>query len=100
MGSSTRRSPDHHGALYKLVVNGEELPDPYARYLPAGVSGSRTGVRISLRFGETVWASRRPLDEQVIYELHVGTFTEGGTYESARARLPYLAELGNYHHPS
>src|SRR4051812_12816810 len=28
-----------HGALYKLVVDDRELPDPYARFLPDGVHG-------------------------------------------------------------
>ena len=36
----------------------------------------------------------RPWEEAVIYELHLGTFTEQGTFEAARQRLPYLAELG------
>jgi maltooligosyltrehalose trehalohydrolase len=36
----------------------------------------------------------RALAQQVIYELHVGTFTEEGTFDAARHRLPALAELG------
>ena len=36
----------------------------------------------------------RPLSEHVIYELHVGTFTEPGTYEAAAARLDHLVALG------
>jgi 1,4-alpha-glucan branching enzyme len=30
----------------------------------------------------------------VIYELHVGTFTESGTFSSAIERFDYLADLG------
>jgi maltooligosyltrehalose trehalohydrolase len=36
----------------------------------------------------------RPLSEQVIYELHVGTFTSEGTFDAARRRLPELVDLG------
>jgi maltooligosyltrehalose trehalohydrolase len=36
----------------------------------------------------------RSLSEQVIYELHVGTFTSEGTYSAALSRLPDLVELG------
>jgi maltooligosyltrehalose trehalohydrolase len=36
----------------------------------------------------------RALRDQVIYELHVGTFTEPGTFDAARLRLPALVELG------
>jgi maltooligosyltrehalose trehalohydrolase len=36
----------------------------------------------------------RPLRAQVIYELHIGTFTEQGTFDAARLRLPELVELG------
>ena len=38
-----------------------------------------------------------PLDEAVIYELHVGTFTPEGTYAAAQMKLPYLCELGVTH---
>ena len=37
---------------------------------------------------------RLALDELVVYELHVGTFTPEGTFEAAIPRLPELAELG------
>ena len=35
-----------------------------------------------------------PLKDFIIYELHTGTFTPEGTFESAIARLPYLRDLG------
>ena len=31
---------------------------------------------------------------RVIYELHVGTFTPGGTFDSAIEKLDYLVDLG------
>ena len=39
----------------------------------------------------------KPLAEAVLYELHVGTFTPDGTFESAIDRLDDLAELGITH---
>ncbi|WP_394839257.1 malto-oligosyltrehalose trehalohydrolase [Pendulispora rubella] len=82
-----------HGTLYRFRVNDRELPDPCARYLPHGVHGPAMVVESAYtwRHGPGV---ARPLAEQVIYELHVGTFTREGTYDAARARLRDLAELG------
>ena len=37
------------------------------------------------------WAGAQPRHRQVVYELHIGTFTTGGTWASARERLPHLA---------
>ena len=80
------------GALYKFVVDGNELPDPYARFLPLGVHGPARVVESKYSFRHAPVA--RPLSEQVIYELHVGTFTRQGTYRAAMAELPRLAKLG------
>ncbi len=82
-----------HGTRYKFVLANRELPDPYARFLPDGVHGPAMVVlpHHTWRHGDGVW---RPLREQVIYELHVGTFTEEGTYRAAQAHLAELADLG------
>jgi maltooligosyltrehalose trehalohydrolase len=81
-----------HGTRYKFALDGRELPDPYARFLPEGVHGPAMVIepRRQFRYGQVV----RPLSEQVIYELHVGTFTEAGTYRAAIERLPAIAKLG------
>lgn len=80
------------GARYWIVVDEKRLPDPYARFLPDGVHGPAQVVASSYRFEHTPPA--RPLSQHVIYELHLGTFTEEGTFEAARRRLPTLVELG------
>jgi maltooligosyltrehalose trehalohydrolase len=80
------------GARYWIVVDGKRLPDPWARSLPDGVHGPAQLVASSYAFERAPIA--RPLSRQVIYELHVGTFTEEGTFDAARKRLPALVELG------
>ncbi len=81
------------GSLYDFVLDGQASPDPYARFLPRGVHGPARveASRYAWRHGEGV---HRPLGEQVIYELHVGTFTPEGTYRAAIERLAGLRDLG------
>ena len=89
----TELSGAGHGTLYKFELDGVQLPDPYARFLPHGVHGPAMVVepRYSFRYEQG-----RPLalGKHILYELHVGTFTEGGTYRAAIERLPELARLG------
>jgi maltooligosyltrehalose trehalohydrolase len=80
------------GALYYFSLDGRRFPDPYARYLPQGVHGPAQVVRPSYAPKHPLPA--RPLRELVVYELHVGTFTEEGTFDAVRERLPALVELG------
>jgi maltooligosyltrehalose trehalohydrolase len=80
-----------HGTLYKFVVDGRELPDPYARSLPHGVHGPAMVIAPG---PASLPRASRPLHEQVIYELHVGTFSVEGTYAAAAERLRELADLG------
>lgn len=81
-----------HGARYKFVLDGQEFPDPYARFLPDGVHGPAQVVEARYAFQHA--RPTRGLPAQVIYELHVGAFTPEGTYRAAQDRLSYLASLG------
>ncbi len=81
-----------HGTLYEFVLDGRAYPDPYARSLPQGVHGPAMVVEPRYAFRHPSVA--RPACEQVLYELHVGTFTQEGTYRAALARLPELVRLG------
>jgi len=81
-----------HGARYAFVLDGVEVGDPYARFLPDGVGAPAMVWRSSYAWKHA--PVFRPLREHVLYELHVGTFTGEGTYAGAAARLPDLAELG------
>ena len=40
------------------------------------------------------WTGARPRHQQVVYEMHIGTFTAAGTWAAARKQLEQLADLG------
>src|SRR5205823_6205358 len=94
-GTFSGRFPGRHGDEYFLRVDDDALyPDPCSRAQPYGVRGA-SAVVDSSRFAWTDddWATPA-LDDLVIYELHIGTFTEDGTFDAAVERLPMLSELG------
>ncbi len=83
------------GTEYFYVLDGgRERPDPVSRWQPRGVNGpSRVVDPNSFRWSDQGW-SGIPLKDFIIYELHTGTFTPEGTFESIIPRLPYLRDLG------
>jgi maltooligosyltrehalose trehalohydrolase len=83
------------GADYGFRLDGgEPLPDPRSRWQPHGVHGlSRVVDHSAHRWRDTGWRGAR-LADLVLYELHTGTFTPGGTFDSAIERLDHLVELG------
>jgi maltooligosyltrehalose trehalohydrolase len=88
------RAPARDGDDYLFVVEGQALPDPCSRRQPGGVRGPSRVVDTS-RFGWSTagWEGLR-LDELVLYELHVGTFSDDGTFDGAIPHLKELADLG------
>jgi maltooligosyltrehalose trehalohydrolase len=83
------------GDEYLLVVDGEEsYPDPCSRAQPHGVRGPSAVVDTgAFAWTDDGWEGVL-LDELVVYELHVGTFTEEGTFDAAIPYLRGLHELG------
>ncbi len=83
------------GVDYGYSLDGGPVrPDPRSRWQPDGVHGlSRVYDDSAFPWSDEGWAGR-PLADTVLYELHVGTFTAGGTFDSAIERLPHLADLG------
>lgn len=80
------------GYLYFYRLNGQQdLPDPASRFQPQGVHGPSQVVDPSFPW-EDGQCCGSPLRDYVIYELHVGAFTQEGTFE---AIIPYLDELKN-----
>jgi maltooligosyltrehalose trehalohydrolase len=84
--------PAAAGDDYRFVLDGgEALPDPCSRFQPDGVHGPSRVVATG--FGVAA-GPRLDLDTLVIYELHVGTFTEEGTFDAVVPHLTELRELG------
>ncbi|HEX7627171.1 MAG TPA: alpha-amylase family glycosyl hydrolase [Gaiellaceae bacterium] len=81
------------GDDYLLVLDGERaLPDPCSRFQPEGIKGPSRIVdtsRFSIAPGPEL-----PLDELVLYELHVGTFAHAGTFGAVVPELHRLRALG------
>ena len=83
------------GTRYRFRLDGDRsFPDPASRFQPEGPHGPSEVVDAS-RFVWTDgdWRGIGPRG-QIIYELHIGTFTPQGTFASAAMRLPELASLG------
>ncbi|HWN21366.1 MAG TPA: alpha-amylase family glycosyl hydrolase [Gaiellaceae bacterium] len=86
-------APAAAGDDYRLVVDGRaEWPDPCSRWQPEGVRGP-SRVLGPAAF-EIAPGPELSLDELVVYELHVGTFSAAGTFEGAIPQLRELRELG------
>jgi maltooligosyltrehalose trehalohydrolase len=83
------------GALYKYRLDGgESFPDPASRFQPQGPHGPSLVVDpAAYRWRDEGWKGVS-LTGQVLYELHIGTFTEQGTWASAARELPALRDLG------
>jgi maltooligosyltrehalose trehalohydrolase len=84
------------GDRYRLRVEGDEhlYPDPASRYQPEGPHGPSEIIDPSaFKWTDDEWKGVS-LDEQVFYELHLGTFTRPGTWAAAASELAELARIG------
>jgi maltooligosyltrehalose trehalohydrolase len=82
------------GDDYTFLVDDKEWPDPCSRRQSGGVRGPARVVDSSkFHWSDTDWRGLS-LDELVIYELHVGTFSDAGTFAGVVPRLAGLRELG------
>jgi maltooligosyltrehalose trehalohydrolase len=83
------------GARYRYRLDdGPELADPCSRSQPEGVSGPSEVVDLKAFPWRDEAFVPVPASQLVIYELHVGTFSEQGTLDGAIAHLDDLVELG------
>ena len=81
------------GTLYRYQLDQDkERPDPASRSQPQGVHGPSEVVDPYFEWSDD-WRGR-PLEDYVIYELHVGTFTPEGTFDAVIPRLADLKYLG------
>jgi maltooligosyltrehalose trehalohydrolase len=82
------------GTRYAFRLDGgPPLPDPATRHQPDGPHGRSCVVDPDYAWTDAAWRGV-PAGRQVIYELHVGTFTRSGTWAAATTELDVLAELG------
>ena len=80
---------------YRFCIGDNlRVPDPASRFNPGDVHGHSEVVDpAAFDWQDEAWTGR-PWHEAVFYELHVGTFSEAGTFCGVEARLAHLAELG------
>ena len=83
------------GTLYRYRLDGkEERPDPASQAQPLGVHEASSVVDHSaFAWSDGDWKGMT-LEQMVMYELHVGTFTTEGTFDAIVPRLPELHALG------
>ncbi len=87
------------GMEYGFLVDDDAMlyPDPRSPWQPKGVHGpSVTYDQKAHVWGDKLW-SGISLASAVLYELHIGTFTQEGTFGAAIERLGYLQDLGITH---
>ncbi|HEY2531095.1 MAG TPA: malto-oligosyltrehalose trehalohydrolase, partial [Xanthobacteraceae bacterium] len=82
------------GTRYRYVVDGNPYPDPASRRQPDGVHGPSEVVDpYAYDWSDQNWPGRLWL-EVVVYELHLGTFSQSGDFAGAVRHLDYLRRLG------
>ena len=89
-------APAAAGSYYRFRLdNGDRyFPDPVSRYQPEGPHGPSCIVDPrSFAWTDSDWPGRK-LKGQIMYEMHIGTFTPEGTWRAAAEKLPLLKEDG------
>jgi len=84
-------------ARYRFRLDGSRdlHADPMSRFQPDGPFGPSQVIDPNdSAWTDAGWQGIPAPAKQVLYELHVGTFTRAGTYSAAAQHLPFLADLG------
>ncbi len=82
------------GTAYRYRLDSGSFPDPASRFQPEGPHGpSQVDDPGSFKWTDANWKGVDRIG-QVIYELHIGTFSPEGTFRGALKQLPELARLG------
>lgn len=83
------------GETYNFILDMEkELPDPASKAQPEGVHGYSEVVDLkAFPWTDHSWQNL-PLEEYILYELHIGTFSSEGTFAGLERKLGYLKSLG------
>jgi maltooligosyltrehalose trehalohydrolase len=83
------------GLRYKVRLDhAGAFPDPASRAQPDGPHGDSMVVDPArFQWTDAHWRGLRPTG-QVLYEMHIGTFTLSGTFAAAAEQLDELRDLG------
>jgi maltooligosyltrehalose trehalohydrolase len=83
------------GAFYRFQLDDDNAvyPDPVSRFQPRGPHGPSQVIDPAFDWTDGNWPGVT-LEGQVIYEMHIGTFTPDGVWAAAEEQLPELADLG------
>lgn len=85
------------GMLYKWNLDGVSILDPYARaYTGNAKVEEKKSIYIPKNklLKNSSKTSKIPKKDQIIYEVHIGFFTEKQTYSAFIEKIPYLKDLG------
>ena len=83
------------GMLYKYRIDGEmEVPDPASHFQPQDVFGPSEIIDHKRFEWRTHQWRGRPWQDAAVLELHVGTFTPGGTFRAVIEKLDHVIETG------
>jgi maltooligosyltrehalose trehalohydrolase len=83
------------GTAYRFVLpDGTAIPDPASRSQHGGIKGDSLVIDHSRFPWKNTEFQTLKWEKSIIYELHIGTFTDEGTFAAAQTRLPYLRALG------
>lgn len=84
------------GDLYQFRINADAqpYPDPASRFQPHGPHHASLIVDpLDYAWTDGAWKGVTS-KKQVLYEMHIGTFTQEGTYQAAARELKALADMG------
>ncbi|HKR66787.1 MAG TPA: malto-oligosyltrehalose trehalohydrolase, partial [Thermoanaerobaculia bacterium] len=81
------------GTRYLFDLGGTERPDPASRSQPDGVHKASEVIGSDFEWHDEGWTGIA-LEDYVLYELHVGTFTDEGTFDAVIPHLDALKDLG------
>ncbi len=83
------------GDLYHFLLDGEKKrPDPAAIAQPGGVHGPSEVIDLQGYLWQDQDWRGIPMEDMILYELHVGTFTPEHTFAGIEKKLDYLVDLG------
>src|SRR2546430_9125397 len=80
------------GARYRYVVDGNAYPDPASRCQPEGVHGASEVIDPRAYLWTEPECRGRSWEAIVLYELHLGTFSDSGGFSRAIRRLDHVRE--------